>query len=101
MIKRTMEKIEEKVVDTIISTETEELGKKFGITIESSAYAHGEYDWILTFTAQNIRQAKRFSDSLMTLYPGGTEKIVILQTLMFIRKQYVLNPDKETLKNFL
>ena len=100
MIKRTMERIDEKVVDIIISTETEELGKEFGVTIESSIYVHGEYDWILTFTAENIKQAKRFSDKLMTLFPG-TEKIKILQTLMFVRKNYVLNPDRKKLKDFL
>ena len=37
MIKRTLEKMDEKVVDIIISTKTEDLAKKLGITIESSA----------------------------------------------------------------
>jgi len=82
MIKRTLEKIEEKVVDIIVSTKTEELAKEFGITIESSAYLHGEYDWMLTFTAKDIKLAKKFSDKLVMLYPSGTEKITILQTLM-------------------
>ncbi|VVB62006.1 Uncharacterised protein [uncultured archaeon] len=44
LIKRTREKMPEKVVDTIISTKTEELAKEFGATIESSVYVHGEYD---------------------------------------------------------
>jgi len=96
-----MEKIDEKVVDTIISTKTEDIAVKLGITIESSAYVHGEYDWILTFTAEDLRQAKKFSDKLIALYPSDTEKITILQTLMFIRKQYILNPDKPKLKEFL
>jgi DNA-binding Lrp family transcriptional regulator len=101
MIKRSTEKIGEKVVDKIISTETEDLAKEFGITIESSAFIHGEYDWILTFFADGIQQAKKFSDKLMQLFPTGTQRITIMQTLMFIRKNNVLNPERTQLKDFI
>jgi hypothetical protein len=101
MINRTMEKLEEKVIDIIISSKTNDLARELGVTIESSAYVHGEYDWIMTITAENILQAKKFSDALVTLYPLGTEKITILQTMMFIRKQYILNPDRKKLKEFM
>ena len=101
MIKRAMEKIDEKVVDIIISTKAEDIAKELGITIESSFYVHGEYDWIMTFTAEDVRQAKKFCDSLVALHPSGTEKITILQTMMFIRKQHILNPDRKKLKEFL
>jgi Lrp/AsnC family leucine-responsive transcriptional regulator len=101
LIKRTSKKLEEKTADTIVSRRLEDLVTEIGITIESSSYIHGEYDWVLTFTAENIRQAKKFSDSLVSLHPGIIEKITIMQTLMFIRKQYILNPDKKKLKEFL
>jgi DNA-binding Lrp family transcriptional regulator len=101
MIKRTMEKVDEKTVDIIISTKTEQLANEYGIAIESSAYLHGEYDWILTITAEDIRQVKRFSDKLIALYPGGTEKITILQTLMFVKKHHILNPERKKLKDFM
>jgi DNA-binding Lrp family transcriptional regulator len=101
LIKRTMEKMPEKVVDNIISTKTEELAKELGITIESSVFVHGEYDWILTFIAEDIKQVKKFQDALFILFPGSSEKITILQTLMFIRKHYILNPDKKKLKDYL
>jgi hypothetical protein len=55
----------------------------------------------MTITAESIIQAKQFSDALVTLYPRGTEKIKILQTMMFIRKQYILNPDRKKLKEFM
>jgi Lrp/AsnC family leucine-responsive transcriptional regulator len=101
MIKRTSKKLEEKTVETIVSRRLEDLVAEIGITIESSSYVHGEYDWVLTFTAQDIIQAKKFSDSVVALHPNIIEKITIMQTLMFIRKQYVLNPDKKKLKEFL
>ena len=101
MIQRTHEKIDEKTVNMIISTETEKMAKEFYITIETSAYLHGEYDWILTFIADDIKQAKRFSDRLNTMYLTGTKNISILQTLMFVRKNYILNPDRKKLKDFM
>ena len=87
----------EKTVDKIVSRKWEDLVADMGITIESSAYVHGEYDWVITFTAKDIKQAKKFSDLLVALHPGVIEKITIMQTLMFIRKQYVLNPEKTKL----
>ena len=99
MIKRTLEQLDEEVIDKIISTETEELAKKYGIAIENSAFIHGEYDWMLTFTADDIKQAKQFVEFLLTTYTG-TQKITVLQTMMFVRKNYVLNPDREKLKQF-
>jgi DNA-binding Lrp family transcriptional regulator len=101
MVKRTTKQIEEKTVDKIVSRKLEDLVAEFGITIESSSYVHGEYDWVLTFTAEGIKQAKKFSDSLVALHPGVIEKITIMQTLMFIRKHYILNPEKMKLKDFL
>jgi DNA-binding Lrp family transcriptional regulator len=101
MLKRTSRKAEEKEVDIIVSRKTEDLAAELGITIESSAYLHGEYDWILTFTAENLTQAKKFTDTVIAMYPSSIEKITIMQTLMFIRKQYVLNPEKKKLKEFL
>lgn len=99
--KRTSNKIDEKTMDTVISRKLEEAAAKLGVTVESSYYVHGEYDWILTATAVDIIQAKKFSDLLITQYPGVFEKITIMQTILFIRRQHVLNPDREKLRNIL
>ena len=101
MIKRTTKKLDEATANKIISRRLEDLVAEIGIMIETSAYVHGEYDWVLTFTAEDIKQAKKFCDSVVALHPGIIEKITIMQTLMFIRKQYILNPDKSKLKEFL
>ena len=101
MVKRTTKQLEEKTAEKIISRKLEDIAAEIRITIESSFYVHGEYDWIITFTAENIRQAKKFSDSIVAFHPGIIEKITIMQTLMFMRKQYILNPDRKKLKEFL
>jgi Lrp/AsnC family transcriptional regulator, leucine-responsive regulatory protein len=101
LIKRSMKRLDEITVNKIISRKLEDLIKEIGITIESSSYVHGDYDWILTFTAKDIIQAKKFSDSLVALHPGMIENISIVETLMFIKKHYILNPEKSRLSEFL
>jgi len=101
MMKRTAKQLKEATADRIISRKLEDIAAEIGITIENSVYVHGEYDWVITFTAEGIRQAKKFSDSVVALHPGVIEKITIMQTLMFIKKQYILNPEKMKLKEFL
>jgi len=101
MVKRTAKQLEEVTVDRIVSRKLEGIATEIGVTIESSFYVHGEYDWVITFTAEDIRQAKKFSDSLIALHPSVIEKITIMQTLMFIKKHYFLNPDRKKLKEFL
>jgi len=101
MIKRTAKEVEDATAERIISRQLLERGKEYEATIESSAYVHGEYDWIVTFTAPDISHAKRFSDSLVRLYPGLIEKITIVQTLLFIRKNYIVSPNIGRLKELL
>jgi hypothetical protein len=101
MVKRTPKPVEKTTADKIILRKIENLAKKLGIAIESSFYVHGEYDWVITFTSMDIKHAKKIYDSLITLYPHVIKKITIMETLMFIRKQYILNPDRKKLKDFL
>jgi DNA-binding Lrp family transcriptional regulator len=101
MVKRNSKKVEQQTVDQIVSRKLEDFAESLGVTVESSYFVHGEYDWILAFTAKDIIQAKRFSDSLLELNPGIIEKITVLQTMIFIRRQHILNPDRKKLKDFL
>jgi DNA-binding Lrp family transcriptional regulator len=101
MMKRTSKPLKEEITDQIISRRIENMLEKFGGTIESSYYVHGDYDWIVTLTAKNINQAKKYIDIMLSLHPNEIEKVTIMQTLMFIRKQYILNPDRKKLKDFL
>jgi hypothetical protein len=101
MMKRSNKKIDERIIDQIISRKIEDITRSLGITIENSFYTHGEYDWILTFTAHDILQARKFADTLTIINEGIIQKIIIVQTLMFVRKQYILNPERTKLKKFL
>ena len=101
LIKRTTKPLKEETAELILSRRSEGMLNKIGGIIESSALIHGDYDWIVTFTAEDIKQAKKYSDTFIALQPGEIQKVTLLQTLMFIRKQHILNPDRKKLKDFL
>ena len=74
---------------------------EIGINIESSHYIHGEYDWILIFTAKDIKHAKNFINLLHRKYPGLIEKLNLAQILYTPRDHYILNPSPLKVKEFL
>jgi len=101
MLKRSSEPLKEGTADLILSRRIEGILDKIGGIVESSAFVHGDYDWVVTFTAKDIQQAKKYSDTFIGLHPGEIEKVTLLQTMMFVKKQYILNPDRKKLKDFL
>jgi DNA-binding Lrp family transcriptional regulator len=101
MAKRTMKKVNEDITNEIISRKFETMVTELGIKIESSYLIHGDYDWVITFYAQDIRTAKKLADLFSESHPGYIEKATIMQCLMFIKKQFILNPEKMKIKEIL
>ena len=101
LVKRTTKKLDEKTIDIITSRKLEDIVGSFGATIENSYYVNGEYDWVITFTAADIVQAKKFCESLLALHAGVIEKTLLLETLFFVKNHYILNPESKKLREFL
>lgn len=101
LIKRTGAPIDNKIMDTIDTMQLEDLATPHEITIESSCFVHGNYDWIISFTTKDLNQAKRFCNFLCDRFPGIIEKIDLQQTLYFVRKHYIFNPDRKKLHDLM
>jgi DNA-binding Lrp family transcriptional regulator len=101
LMKRNAQKINQKIVDILLSREFEDVVTKLGITIETSSYVHGEYDWIASFLAPDIVYAKKFSELVKTTYPDTFQKIDLVETLFDIKRQNIFNPDTKKLKEYL
>jgi Lrp/AsnC family transcriptional regulator len=101
LIKKTTAPLDEKTTSAIASPRLQELASKEGVIIENSFYTHGAYDWIITFTVDDIRKAKKFSEILNTTYRGYIAKIELMETLFWTRKQRIFNPEAKKLKEFV
>lgn len=101
MAKRTMKKVNEDITNEIVSRKFEKMVNELGIMIESSYLIHGDYDWVITFYAEDLMTAKKLAGLFSEIHPGYIEKATMMQCLMFIKKQFVLNPEKITIKDIL
>ncbi len=101
LIKRTTTPLTNDLAEKIISREIENKAIEEGVVIDSSFFVHGNYDWVICFTAKNIIQAKKFSDIVQKIYHGHISEITLLENLFSIRYGGILNPNKNRLKDFV
>jgi len=98
MLKRSVKPMDEKALDALASQARQDT---LGVTIESLSFVHGEYDWIVSFTAPDIMMAKRFCETILATFPGVFERVSLMETLVAVRKHHVANPNVKKLKEYL
>jgi len=101
LIKKTTKPLDETTTNSASSTKLQDLVASEGIIIESSFYTNGEYDWIVTFTAKDIQQAKRFTELLNTSFEGYISQITLEETLFWVRRQRIFNPEAKKLREYI
>jgi DNA-binding Lrp family transcriptional regulator len=101
LFKQSPRVLDSKTADKANLDEIKKNYLELDITIETSHYLHGEYDWIIIFTAKDIRQAKKFMNLLNEKYPGLIEKVNLSQVLFTARDHCILNPSSSKVKDFI
>ena len=101
LIKRSIKPIDEKLVDKDIGEKIEKKALNIGVKIETSLYCHGSYDWIISIMATDITHAKKFTEQIKTIYGEYIAEVQLLDILFFVKKQGILNPDVDKLKEFV
>jgi len=101
LLKRSNQPLEKNTVETIARSRLEHTYLDLGISIESSYYLHGEYDWAMVFTAVDLRYAKKFAGLLIENYPGIIIKMNMMQILFSAREHHIFNPNPNKLAEFL
>lgn len=99
-VKRTKTQHNQNDIDEIVQNLLAAVKKDLGVTVISSYFIHGEYDWVLIFTAKDIRDAKKFSETMMLKFPGK-QLVHISQILYTVRENYIRNPNILTMKEFI
>ena len=101
LLKQSMKIVDKKTSEEISLSRLEDVYSGIGITIETSYFIHGDYDWILIFTANDLKHAKKFCSLLMTKYPGLISRYTLIQILYSPRNHYILNPNPKKLREVL
>jgi len=87
-------------IDKILKDSLDQIGKQVNVNVHLNSYLHGIYDWMLCFTAEDIRHAKKFSEILTREFSKYISEIHILEEIFPIRKCGSANPNIAKLKEF-
>ena len=72
--------------------------EKINIRLLGCFYVNGPYDWIILFSAENIRDAKKFCGYIQKEYGGILDRIELLENVFSLLKLGKVNPDIERYK---
>ena len=95
--------IEEKIGDAIkkiTDLAAEKKAEEMGLDVLSIGYVNGEYDIAVVLLADDIRYVKRFTDTLVTIFPNILSKIEILDYIFLLRDGGITNPEIEKIREF-
>lgn len=93
LIKRTINPVDQQLAEKIVSRDIESQLKEMGCNIVSSIYTNGSYDWIITFTCKELKEAKKCSELFIKWYSKYIEKIELIEELFPCKIQNIKNPN--------
>ena len=100
LMKRTNKPISKEIVNHILTREIAYKVKKWGVEFLNSTYLNGNYDYMITFIAKNIKDAKKVVELYYLLYPGFISEIDIQEELFSVQRNGINNPEIDKFQNF-
>ena len=99
LIKKSVQPVED-AVNKIIDLTMHKKGEEMGVDILCSSYIHGKYDWILIFSTDDIKNVKKFSETLIREYQQVISEIDIVEDIFPVKRCGIINPEVNKLKEF-
>lgn len=89
------------ILDTIFSRDIEKNAKEVGVHIYESIYLHGFFDWIVMFTATDIKHAKKFSEQFNRMYHSYVSESFLIEQIFPIKICGIQNLNMKKLKEII
>lgn len=99
LIKRSTEPIDD-AISKIIDLTLHRKGQDIGVNIECSSYLHGKYDWMIVFTASDIKYVKKFNEILNKEYYNVISDVQIMEDIFSVTRCGKVNPNLHKLRDF-
>ena len=100
LVKKANKALDE-AAEKIISRHIEKKAKELGVMIGSSYYLHGSYDWVICFTARDLKDAKKFESEIVKTYRAFIFETQLLENIFPVKRSGIQNPALNRLKEFL
>jgi len=97
LAKRSNKPMDKQLIEKVISRELERFLEQLGGKLISSIYVDGVYDWIISFTCKNLKEAKKVNELLYRLYSEYLKKVDLLQGIFPCKLHNIQNPNIENL----
>jgi DNA-binding Lrp family transcriptional regulator len=107
LVKRSTVPLDEEILKRIESSRKTDLSRETDFVPEvdvksiASLYVHGNYDWIVSFTAKDISIAKDFCNKLIKYYNKYINKLELLEVVSPIRMNGLIIPSEGEMKEIL
>lgn len=98
LIKRVNIPITEEKLNKVINRELKKEAERIGATIDTSYYTHGCYDYFICITAPDIKQVKKFCETLNKLFKDYISELEVLEVIFPVQSGGIQNPDIKELK---
>ena len=87
-------------INKIIDLTVQKKSEKIGVDIISGSYLHGRYDWLVIFTAKDIKNAKKLGDILLAEYPQMISEVEIMEYVFPLKEGGIVNPEIKKIREF-
>ena len=101
LIKRGGPSVPRDKVKEITNRTLDDIAEKNNIFIESSFYLNGNYDWVICFTAVDLKKAKKFAEIFIKMYQGHVVEVNLLEKIFPAKKCGIVNPEIEKLTEYI
>ena len=99
LVKRSSQPVGD-AINKITNLTMHKKGKEIGIDILSVGYMHGEYDVVIVFMADGIKNAKKFKEILISEAPNLIRKLNLMECVFLLRDGGITNPEIEKMREF-
>jgi len=100
LIKRSNQPVPKEKLKDIIDKKIVNKAKKMGIEFINSIYINGRYDWIISFTAKNLKDAKNLVELYYKTYGGLISEIHLNEEMFTVQNNGIRNPEIKKLEDF-
>ena len=80
--------VEKNMIEGII----DKLGAEIGISVKDSFWLNGNYDYMVCFSADNLKNAKKFQEIFIRTYNSNIAELQLIENIVTIKKDGFMNP---------
>jgi len=100
LMKRKNKPIPKEIANQISNREIEKIVKKWGVEFINSTYLNGKFDYLISFDANDLKEAINVVELYRKLYTGFISEIELHEEIFPVKKDGINNPEINKINDF-